>query len=495
MDTNVTTTQDALSIQNDTGTFQVPEMQPLTSDTSLSALAQLNTAQAQQAVTQQEQVAQEGQQSLDTLMSQILGETGERAQMATEQKLPELGKEVRDLQALQMKQTAEYLQGLQNIGQKNIAEETRGVGINAINRQRGIDSLLTSSLIAAKQGQIEYAQNIIDTAIAAKYEPLKTAYQYKLSMYEANLDRLTAKEKSLAEAKSQEWNAKIMEIEEREAEEKSIQQIGLKLAEFGVDTGTINSVLSAKTTEEAISIAGSKLRDPMAKLELEKVKLDMALTRERILTAQRERELLGEPTPQETKAQSDALKEKEASIPVMKDKIEAVNVLIDHPGLNSRVGSTALGRKATTTLGKLGKVVSLVGIPSSISVAKDEVSGAGQDFAGGIHKLVGGLTLDNLIAAKSRGATFGALSDSELNILATSATTLNDWEIKDKRGQGTGVWNIDEDSFKRELRTIQELTQRAIYLTQGDTFSGDENSMINNIFESDLLLEPSNYFE
>jgi len=76
-----------------------------------------------------------------------------------------------------------------------------------------------------------------------------------------------------------------------------------------------------------------------------------------------------------------------------------------------------------------------------------------------IHQLTAQDTLDTLKNLKKSGATLGAISEKELNILQSAANKLNDWEVK-KDGVGVGRWNAGEEEFKVELRNILESTQR-----------------------------------
>ena len=87
--------------------------------------------------------------------------------------------------------------------------------------------------------------------------------------------------------------------------------------------------------------------------------------------------------------------------------------------------------------------------------------GAGQDFAAGVTQLVNKETIDTLVNLKERGGTLGALSDQERILLQSAATKIGTWEVKEN-GIGTGEYNIDEASFKRELQTIKELAQKAL---------------------------------
>jgi hypothetical protein len=96
--------------------------------------------------------------------------------------------------------------------------------------------------------------------------------------------------------------------------------------------------------------------------------------------------------------------------------------------------------------------------------------GAQQEFAASVHQIAGKLTLQSLINAKASGATFGALSDSELALLAASASKLSDWEIKDKNGIGTGVWKASEASVKAELEKIKQYALLDYYKKTGTEY-------------------------
>lgn len=292
----------------------------------------------------------------------------------------------------------------------------------------------------AKQGKFDSAKEVADRAVQAKFEQQQIVTQALQLNYERNKDLFSKAEQRAFETAQADRNRAL---------------------EFDMykEKARYDQILSQS--------------DPLYKLQLDR--------------ARKEIDLLGEPTAKEKKEQADALAEAEASIPVMQDKIAAVGVLAQHPGLDARVGSTPFTRAPQSAAGVIGRgLTPVVGIPSLISGITSTATGEGQDFAGGVHKLVGGLTLDNLIAAKARGATFGALSEGELSILASSATAINDWEIKDKNGKGTGFWDIDKKSFEKELETIKELTQRAITRSGGSLVNSDEQAQLDELFKQAL---------
>lgn len=94
------------------------------------------------------------------------------------------------------------------------------------------------------------------------------------------------------------------------------------------------------------------------------------------------------------------------------------------------------------------------------------------NFIAGVQQLQNQLTLDNLQNAKKNGATFGALSEGELGLLASSASKLNSWAVKDKAGNVTG-YNTDQASFKAELDNINKFAVLDYTLKGGDPTSFD----------------------
>uniref|UniRef100_A0A6H1ZSZ1 Putative peptidase n=1 Tax=viral metagenome TaxID=1070528 RepID=A0A6H1ZSZ1_9ZZZZ len=92
-----------------------------------------------------------------------------------------------------------------------------------------------------------------------------------------------------------------------------------------------------------------------------------------------------------------------------------------HPGLNSAVGPTFLQR-----------------------VPLADLRGAKDDFLALAEQLVSSEALNSLISAKKEGATFGALSDTEMAILRSAAIAFGG-RLKD-----TG-FDVTQDFFKKEI--------------------------------------------
>ena len=132
--------------------------------------------------------------------------------------------------------------------------------------------------------------------------------------------------------------------------------------------------------------------------------------------------------------------------------IQQIDELTKSAGLEASVGTSFLTRKPTGLFGGLGALLSVIGIPSLVGGTYRSLTGQRQDFIAGVEQLRSNLNLDALVQAKSEGATFGALSDNELRVLANAATKLGSFAIL-KDGITIG-YNANERGFRRELDRI-----------------------------------------
>jgi hypothetical protein len=115
--------------------------------------------------------------------------------------------------------------------------------------------------------------------------------------------------------------------------------------------------------------------------------------------------------------------------------IAELEKLKNHPGLNSSVGP------------------GLLGIGSRVAYA--DLFGNKQDFLAQANKLVSKSALNELIQSKKEGATFGALSDREMDILKAASTALGTWEVKGlfNKDKVSG-YNTSEKKFKEEIQRM-----------------------------------------
>lgn len=151
--------------------------------------------------------------------------------------------------------------------------------------------------------------------------------------------------------------------------------------------------------------------------------------------------------------------EKVSNFFAQSDLEEVNNLISGDSGIKTSVGPTWLGRRGL----------------------EEPLTGKKQNFIAGVEKLVSQLSLDALIKAKAEGATFGQLSDKELQILSASASKIGTWRITDKSGKVKG-YNANEVDFRAELERIKKLIEKSISSEVAETNQGYWKSSIGNTY-------------
>lgn len=458
--------------------------------TTQGAVNYVNTLTTQQ--NQSETDLKNSQSDIIKVLESINGKTAD-TQMANESSgLNTATKQLNDLNAqasvLNREALAIPLQTQEqnrNTGATDAGIAPQNAGALRINAIKALSiaqqaDVAQANYIAAK----DKAQQIIDL----KYIPLENALKIKMQQYEFNKDLLQSIDKKRADALAVALRKQETDLADKKAKQKANADIASDYAKYAMEAGQsdIASQISLLDTEsptfrQDLTMLQSKIKNPM-------MELDIAIKRANLAKLQKETNLLGQPTPAERKAEEEALRSAKDAIPLIQDKISLIDDIIISPALPSRVGTNFFSRKPLgfvsgaikTILGKSGKDIYV------------DMSGQGQTFAGSVQQLSSKEFLDALIAAKAKGATFGALTDREGEALRQAGTKLNGWEIKDKDNKPTGVWDVNEASFKKELNTIKELANRALLKAQGTTISPEEQSLLEEVFTN---TDPSNYYK
>lgn len=122
----------------------------------------------------------------------------------------------------------------------------------------------------------------------------------------------------------------------------------------------------------------------------------------------------------------------------------------------------------------VGRDEGLGKISSFLTRAGQWTGGAfSSDFENLANNLASKEALDYFVNLKSRGATFGALSNAELGMITSASSLLATQQIKktDEQGNaiGTGLFNATEKQFKEALTTLQRATMKdSLYKMMGD---------------------------
>ncbi len=151
----------------------------------------------------------------------------------------------------------------------------------------------------------------------------------------------------------------------------------------------------------------------------------------------------------------------------IKSQIDTIGGILNNPSLSNTVGTNFLSRAPQGFFGKAGAILTGVGIPSVIDSAVGSITGTKSNFLAGVQQITSQLTLNSLINAKAQGATFGALSEGELALLANSATKIDKWATKDSAGNVIG-YNTSEANFKAELNNINNFAKLDYIIKGGD---------------------------
>lgn len=142
------------------------------------------------------------QEYLIEMMNELAGKPKDEARLEKQTGLPQISSELRDLQAKQTMQTAQYMSQIQDIQNKPIAMEFIAGQQGETNRRAGIDAMITSALIQGKQGQLQTAQDTIDRALKLKYDPIIQRIDLQKQILDMNYQNLNRADRQLADSRN-----------------------------------------------------------------------------------------------------------------------------------------------------------------------------------------------------------------------------------------------------------------------------------------------------
>jgi len=432
--------------------FQTPQPSPV------FPIASLNTELPETKLTQPEKQADDLSTRLQALNERLLGQSAVRAQKEIELGVPELIKSQRDLstrlKTLQAEALAIPLQIQQEFEGRGVTKGGAAPIEAGRLRQNAIQALSVGAMFEATKGNLQTAFDLVDRAVDQEFGPIRE----EIAIKTANLDLIlkspsfSLAEKNRAQTQKEAQEARALQIANQETNAKEIKNYAVEAAKKGAPTDILQKIQSARSPQEALQIAGfylganfreeveakqfqRALQETTFNLSLDKFNEDKRQFSANYALQQQEFELKKFNEAQKKNPVASA----EVTAEILQGKVDLIDDLSKHPGLDSRVGPGVTTRGLFTIQDRFG---------------------AGQEFAAGVKLLVGRETIDTLINLKARGGTLGALSDKERELLEQSTTKIGSWEIK-KNGEGTGRWNVTEKAFKAELDRIKDLAIRA----------------------------------
>lgn len=361
-----------------------------------------------------------------------------------------------------------------------VAGEQRRIALQQADLASQAVTLQAEAYVVA--GRLDLAQRAADRAVDLKFKPLEDELERFALAYQINKDLLDRVDKKRSEALSFAISERTRILGEQKADDDFIRKIGLQVAQFG---GNPTDIFKATTPEEAMSLAGNRLQDPAARQQLENAKLDNQLKKLQIqqeATSLYYLKLYGGMSPKEyqdfVKNQAKENKELETETEKISTQIrqaESIKAtlegLVNHKGMTKAVGVYGLARFTPLQIDKA----------------------AVAEFTGVVVNIIDNLTLGKLIESKNLGATFGALSDAELAILANAATPINNW--KKTREGGSIYFEISEEVFTAQLNTLIKEYEHAINLQKSRIgFSKEESLLLDSMFGAEDETEPLQFY-
>lgn len=424
-------------------TTQLENTQPMTLPSSITApvpdITSFTTTTPQMQ-EQQTQVNRAKKQQTDTLGNIFTGLTalGERGatQMSLEEQagIPTLSKELVDIENQLRQKDLEFRREREAIQvTPGLTRAQMQARLADVTRRQSSQLADLEVIRQARSNSLTNAQSLIDRKVELEFGDKKAKVDALKFIYDENKDLLSKEEdKLLSETIRREERAFGLAKSSFEQLENEKIQLVRNAQANGAGNNVMSAILGSKTLEEAYRNAGS---------------FGMSID-DKIKQAQPE---IPADLPEDVKEKA----------VVIADKINAFDSILNNKlGLKLSVGPTRLNRMA----GALDLISGGIG--------------AKQEFIASVEQLVSEETLNSLINAKAKGATFGALSEGELALLKQTASKIGKWAKTNNKGKVVG-YEAPESAFIQELNTLKNLQIKAYEKATGTTYQTQPAFQVN----------------
>ena len=212
--------------------------------------------------TPQESVAQAENERLRALVTSSLGESALKAEKEVAEGVPAIQATERDLttQLNALTQEAKAIPlGLTTRHAKETGISTEGIGTLQRDqlRETAIKSLTVSSLLEATRGNLASAQDRVERAVAARFDPI---YE-EIAAARANLQLIkdspaySVQDRERARQQDEKQIERQRKAKELEKEQSEIWELALLAAKNGADALTLQKIQNSKNKEDGLRIA------------------------------------------------------------------------------------------------------------------------------------------------------------------------------------------------------------------------------------------------
>jgi hypothetical protein len=346
-----------------------------------------------------------------------------RAQSGVDQYQRDVNTYSSQLNAIQANAEAESL-GLEGQG-RGVTESIIGGQQAQIRREAAIQALPVQAQLAAAQGNLQMAQQNLDTLFAIKSKDIETERNYRSTVVNSLMSWATTSQQNLL-------NAKLGDIQARSAEAtanlgyiRDLQSQALEYGQPGLITQLANLDPKSKTFNQDVARIQSRLSKPVDTLGDAYKQAQIANIYDQIDARQADlREAKRKATTEQEKLTIEKTEKSESMLATQK----LLNDVAEMPGLSSAVG---FGLRKSL----------LGGIPF---VKGDAISGtARKDFE------VAATRLSDMFLVQNLDKMTGVLTDKDLEVLRNEGTTI-------------GNFNQSESAWFAEKARLDAMLQRGI---------------------------------
>lgn len=398
--------------------------------------------------------------------------------------VPEAQKRLADLNILMAQQQAAFQQGMLDTEGKVIPMRFITGQQAQMQKQYAVTAGNTAMMAQALQGNITMAKQTAMDTVDLEYADREAELNMQKQMLELNYDKLTKSEQKRADELNFILDQEAKRLEEEKIEKQSKYDLAISALENGADQATVSKIMNSKDLGSAIMAMGGSLAQKAAGGAPVKIGTDSkgkdiywvegygAVSGDQLLgiNGGGPEDILFESYDPEAYEWATSIRDGKSKLdeiqsnPELRTKVvtmlnslppspkavsDAEKMIADlktlynpetgeqHPGMDSAVGPALTGFFSRTWL-------------------SEPFTGGRSGFLGTANQIVSKKALDALIEAKSKGATFGALSDREMALLRAAATKLGSWEMLDDEGNVKGYKTTEENVRKEIGRLITD---------------------------------------
>lgn len=321
----------------------------------------------------------------------------------------------------------------------------------------------------AAQGKYDSAKAIADRAATARFEQEENKLEARKFFYQENKDLFDKADQRLFETQLSD-RERVLANERKDFETlQSVKLQALQMAQTNnAPTSVLSAIQNAKTPEEVLDVGGQyAATDLLARQQLQASIANAALTnRMKRLELAKAGDTaymaeFGIDPDALTEEEIQARLDNQGNALILQDGQQRLQQVIDN-NLGLELSSGQL--QSATLSGFFGGQGGKQDFVSTLPVVGNFVNytrakQAKEQFAADVQYLLSNRVFEKVAEIKKAGYA-GAISDTELTLMANASSVLNALSIKDDAGNITG-FRGGEGNLRTELNTYMDIYQRA----------------------------------